>query len=76
MPGRGDYNPAKDRANQFRRVAGRYQLRCPAACGGPVAEGQAEAARLVREHPAVCPNPGPVIPGSTVHPLTYADRIK
>lgn len=60
-------------------VAARFQLRCPAACGGPVAEGHAEAARLIREHPAVCPDPGPgwtpFSRGATIHPLVYADRV-
>lgn len=67
----------KDKARSS--VAQRYALRCPAACGAPVAEGQAEAARLIREHPAVCPNPGrafrPVAQGPAVHMMVYADRI-
>ncbi|AGL20937.1 hypothetical protein L083_7427 [Actinoplanes sp. N902-109] len=52
-----------------------FRLRCPAGCASAPANGQAEAARLVREHPAVCPNPGRVIRKSTVYPLVYADRI-
>lgn len=66
------YVTGKDKARSS--TGRRYVLCCPAGCRAPLAEGQAEAARLVREHPAVCPDPGPALPESTVHPLVYADR--
>jgi hypothetical protein len=67
----------KDKARSS--AAQRYILRGPAACGGPVAEGQAEAARMVREHASTCPNPGPawrpVSGGAAIRPLVYADQV-
>ncbi|SCG64010.1 hypothetical protein GA0070560_11975 [Micromonospora halophytica] len=52
-----------------------FRLCCPGTCPADLVKGAAEAARLVRDHPAVCTSPGPVLPGSTVHPLVYADRV-
>ena len=46
----------------------RYRLRCPAGCPVPTVAGSAEAARLLREHPARCSGPGPVYPTG---PLGY-----
>lgn len=53
-----------------------YRLRCPSAsCPSALAKEASEAARLVREHPAVCPDPGRRIPGSTVYPSVFAERV-
>lgn len=67
------------RQDRARSSTGRYELRCPAGCTSASAQDQAEAARLINGHPAVCPSPGPAMQpvrgGPTIYPLTYADRI-
>ena len=56
-----------------------YRLVCPGTCPADLVKGTAEAARLVRDHPAVCTSPGPAVQplpgGPVIHPLVYADRI-
>lgn len=52
-----------------------FRLNCPAGCPSILVKGTDEAARAVREHPAVCPDPGRVIPGSTVYPMVCADPV-
>jgi hypothetical protein len=56
-----------------------YRLACPAGCTTAPARGAAEAARLVREHPATCPDPGwtaqPVAEGPVINPLVHAEPL-
>ncbi|MDW3850595.1 hypothetical protein NMK34_28680 [Micromonospora sp. BRA006-A] len=56
-----------------------YRLVCPGTCPADLVMGAAEAARLVRDHPAVCPSPGPAVQtfagGAVIRPFVYADRI-
>jgi hypothetical protein len=61
---------------------GRYRLRCPSGCAVATVDGGREAARVVDEHPAACPDPGWTYAAASggrltlLHPLVYAERTR
>lgn len=76
----GAFDPAKPHHRPSTTT--RYRLRCPAGCQAPAVQGEDEAARLVRDHPAVCPRPGWAYQAAhsdhpvTFHPLVYSERVR
>lgn len=73
-----DIRPRRSRGWYMYR---RYQLRCPSACQVPTVLGLEAAARVVDQHPAVCPDPGrsyPTVIGGrpiVLRPQVYAEQV-
>lgn len=70
---------AQPATSQPRLQSSHFRLVCPAGCAALVARGAHKAARLLRIHADLCPQPGPAVrpvpDGPAIYPLIYAERV-